>query len=135
LYSLGVSLRLPVKNHQASADMADAVVSKKRDALALRNTQQQVRLDVLSAMTALESSKDSVRLAVIVRDFARKNLDAENQKYQLGTEQVQFVLQAQNLLAQAESTMVTNQVALRRSILNLLTRTGELLDERGIVIQ
>jgi outer membrane protein TolC len=135
LYSVGVSLRLPVKNHQASADMADAAVSKKRDALNLRATQQQVRLDVLSAMTALESSKDSVRLAVIVRDFARKNLDAENQKYQLGTEQVQFVLQAQNLLAQAESTMVTNQVALRRSILNLLTRTGELLDERGIILQ
>ncbi len=135
LYSLGVTLRLPIRNHQASADMADARVSKRRDALNLRTTQQQVRLDVLTAMTNLESSKDSVRLAIVARDFARKNLDAENQKYQLGTENVQFVLQAQNTLAQADSAVVTNQVGLRRSILNLLTRTGELLDELGIVIQ
>ncbi len=135
LYSLGATLRLPIKSHAAVADMADAVVSRKRDALTLRTTQQQVRLDVLTAMTNLESSKDSVRLAIVARDFAQKNLDAENQKYQLGTEQVQFVLQAQNTLAQAESAVVTNQVGLRRSILNLLTRTGELLEERGVVVQ
>jgi hypothetical protein len=30
---------------------------------------------------------------------------------------------------------VQNQVSLRRSILNLLTQTGELLDQRGIVVQ
>lgn len=135
LYSFGATLRLPIRSHAASADMADAIVSKRRDALTLRTQQQQVRLDVLTAMTNLSSSKESVKLAMVARDFAQKNLDAENQKYQLGTEQVQFVLQAQNQLVQAESSVVTNQVGLRRSILNLLTRTGELLDERGVVVQ
>lgn len=135
LYSLGATLRLPIKSRQATADMADALVSKKRDALTLRTEQQQVRLDVLTAVTNLESAKESVKLALVAREFAQKNLDAENQKYQLGTEQVQFVLQAQNTLAQADSAVVTNRVGLRRSILNLLTRTGELLDERGIVVQ
>jgi outer membrane protein TolC len=128
-------LRLPVKSHAAEADMADAIVSKRRDALTLRTTQQQVRLDILTAMNALNSAKASVQLAIVAQDFARKNLDAENQKYQLGNEQVQFVLQAQNTLVQAQSALVTNQVGMRRSILNLLTRTGELLDERGIVIR
>ncbi len=135
LYQFGATLRLPIKSHQAVADMADAVVSKKRDALNLRTTQQQVRLDVLTAMTNLESSKDAVRLALVARDFAQKAVDAENQKYQLGTELVQLVLQAQTALSQADSAVVTNQVGLRRSILNLLTRTGELLDERGIILQ
>jgi outer membrane protein len=135
VYSLGATLTLPIKSHGAVADMADAVVSKKRDALTLRTTQQQVRLDVLTAMTNLEMSKESVKLASVARDFSQKNLDAENQKYQLGTDPVLFVLQAQNTLVQAESSVVTNQVNMRRSVLNLLTRTGELLDERGIVIQ
>jgi outer membrane protein len=135
VYSLGATLRLPIRSHAAVADMADARVSKKRDALTLRTTQQQVRLDVLTAMTTLEMSKESVKLAAVARDFSQKNLDAENQKYQLGTDPVLFVLQAQNTLVQAESAVVTNQVNLRRSILNLLTRTGELLDERGVVIQ
>jgi outer membrane protein TolC len=135
VYSLGVTLQLPIKSHAASADMADAYVNKRHDTLTMRTLQQQVRLDILTAMTNLESSKDSVRLAMVARDFAVKSLDAENQKYKLGTEQVQFVLQAQNTLALAESALVTNEVGLRRSILNLLTRTGELLDERGIVVQ
>jgi outer membrane protein len=135
VYSLGATLTLPIKSHGAVADMADAVVSKKRDALTLRTTQQQVRLDVLTAITNLEMSKESVKLASVARGFAQKNLDAENQKYQLGTDPVLFVLQAQNTLVQAESAVVTNQVGLRRSILNLFTRTGELLEERGIVIQ
>ena len=135
VYSLGANLTLPIKSHAAVADMADAVVSKKRDALTLRTTQQQVRLDVLTALTNLEMSKQSVKLASVARDFAQKNLDAENQKYQLGTDPVVFVLQAQNTLVQAESAVVTNQVSLRRSILNLLTRTGELLDQRNIVTQ
>ena len=135
VYAVGLTLRLPIKSHAASADMADALVSRKRDALNLRTTGQQVRLDVLTALTNLESSRESVKLAIVAKGFAEKNLDAENQKYKLGTDPVLFVLQAQNVLAQADSAVVQNQVGFRRSLLTLLTRTGELLDERGIVIQ
>jgi hypothetical protein len=53
----------------------------------------------------------------------------------LGTELSQNVLLAQNALAQSESTVVTNQIALRKNLLNLLVKIGTLLDERGIVIQ
>jgi hypothetical protein len=31
--------------------------------------------------------------------------------------------------------VVTNQVGVRLNLLNLLTQTGELLDERGIVVK
>jgi outer membrane protein TolC len=66
---------------------------------------------------------------------ALKNLDAENTKFQLGTEINQNVINAQNVLVQAEAAVVTNQVGVRLNLLNLLTQTGELLDERGIVIK
>jgi outer membrane protein TolC len=68
-------------------------------------------------------------------DFAQKNLDAENTKFQLGTEINQNVINAQNVLVQAESAVVTNQIGVRLNLLNLLTQTGELLDERGIVVR
>ncbi|HWB87096.1 MAG TPA: TolC family protein [Bryobacteraceae bacterium] len=135
VYAFGLNLRLPIKSHSASADMADALVAKRRDALEVRTVRQQVRLDVLNAVTNVESSRASVKLAIVARDFAQKYLDAENKKYELGTETVFFVLQAQNALVQAESAVVQNSVNLRRNMLNLLSRTGELLDQRGIVIQ
>ncbi len=134
-YQLGLRLTLPIKNRAASADMADAIVRKKQDALTVRTTQQTIRLDILNAITNVESSKESVKLAKVARDFAQKALDAENKKYELGTELSQNVLLAQNALAQAESTLVTNQIALRKNLLNLWVKIGTLLDERGIVIQ
>jgi outer membrane protein len=134
-YQLGLRLTLPIRNRAASADMADAVVRKKQDALTLRTTQQGVRLDILNGITNVESSKESVKLAKVAQDFAQKALDAENKKYELGTELSQNVLLAQNALAAAESTVVTNQIALRKNLLNLWVKIGTLLDERGIVIQ
>jgi outer membrane protein len=134
-YQMGLRLTLPIKNRAASADMADAVVKKKLDTLTLRATQQNIRLDILNAVTNVESSKESVKLAKVARDFAQKALDAENKKYELGTELSQNVLLAQNALAQSESTVVTNQIALRKNLLNLMVKIGNLLDERNIVIQ
>jgi len=134
IYAFGLTLRLPVKNRSAAADMADALVSKKKDALTVRTTQQQIRLDIVTAVSSVEGSKEQLKLAKIALDLSRKNLDAENQKYELGTEINQNVIQAQNVLVQAESNLVINQISLQRNMLNLLTKTGELLDERGIVI-
>jgi outer membrane protein len=134
-YQAGLTLTLPIRSRLASATMANAVVQKKTDALALRNQQQNIRLNILNAVTALEGAKEQLKLAIIQKDFADKNLDAENQKYKLGTETNQNVLQAQQDLATAELSVVTSQIAVRTRLLSLLTQTGELLDERGIVVK
>ena len=134
-YGFGINLVLPIKSHAAAADMADAVVNRKRDTLTVRTTQQGIRLDILNAVVNLQGSVEQLKLAKLARDFAQKNLDAENKKYELGTEINQNVILAQNALVQAESNVVVNQIGLRRNLLTVLTKTGELLDERGIVIQ
>jgi len=110
-------------------------VTKKRDTLAVRSVEQSVRLDVLNAVTQVESSKASVKLAQVALDFGRKYLEAEQKKYELGTSQIYFVLQAQQSLVNAESALVQNSIGYKRSVLDLLRRTGELLDARGISLQ
>jgi outer membrane protein len=135
VYMFGLQLRLPIRNRAAAADLADAIVNKRRDALQVRTTEQQVRLDVLNAVSQVESSKASVKLAQVALDFSQKRLDAEQKKYELGTSTIYFLLQAQQDLVTAQSTVVNTSVQYRRNMLNLLQRTGELLDERGIVIQ
>ncbi len=115
--------------------MPTPIVSKKSDALTARRTEQQVRLDVLNAISQTEAAKNSVRLAKVAKDFSQKYLDAEEKKYELGTATIFFVLQAQNALVNADSAMVQNEITYRRNLLNLLRKTGELLEERGITIQ
>jgi len=133
-YQAGLTLTLPIRSRAASAALGTAVAQKKLDALAERNQQQNIRVQVLTDATAVEGAKEQLKLSLVERDFAKLNLDAENQKYQLGTETNQNVILAQQTLASAELNVVNCQVGLRKSILNLLTQTGELLDERGIVI-
>ena len=125
----GLNLSLPIRSHAATADLADSLVQKKRDALNVRTIRQQVRLSVLNAVSSVNASKEALKLALSAKEYAQKYLDAENQKYQLGAEPMQFVLQAQTQLSQAESAVVQNQVGLRRNLVNLLTQTGRLLDE------
>lgn len=135
IYTFGLTLNLPIRNRSASANYADTVVSKRSDALTTRRTEQQVRLDVLNAISQTRAAKDSVRLAKVAKDFSQKYLDAEQKKYELGTSTIYFVLQAQTALVNADSTMVQSEITYRRNMLNLLRKTGELLEERGITIQ
>jgi outer membrane protein TolC len=135
VYNVGLTLTLPIRNRAASAAMADAVVRKKSDLLTLRNQQQGIRLGVLNAVTNLEGAKEQLKLARIQKDFADLNYKAELQKYELGTSTNQYVINAAQALLQAESAVVTNQIAVRKNLLNLLTATGELLDERGVVVK
>ena len=135
IYSFGLTMRLPIRDRRAAADFADAVLAKKRDTLAARSTAQQIRLDVLNAISQVESSRASVKLAIVNRDLAQKQLDAEQKKYDLGTSVIFFVLDAQTRLVNAESTLVTSSIQYRRNLLNMLRFTGDLLAERGVAVQ
>lgn len=135
IYSFGVQLRLPLRDRAAAANYADAVVSKRQDLLAKRSTEQNIRQQVLVAVSQVESSKASVKLAAVARDFAQKQLDAEQKKYDLGTSVIFFVLDAQTRLVNAEAALVNQTVQYRRNQLNLLRVTGELLEDRGIQVQ
>jgi outer membrane protein len=134
-YGFGLTLRLPIKDRRASADLADAVVTKRIDTLRNRSIQQNIRLQVLQAVNQVENSKASVQLAQIARDLAQKRVDAEQKRYELGTTTIFFVLAAQNDLTTAEAALVRESINYRRNLLTLLQRTGELLDERGIQVQ
>lgn len=135
IYNLSLSLTLPIRDRRAAADYADANVRRHRDLLQVRSVEQTVRLEVLNAINQVESSRSSVKLAQIARDFAQKRVDAEQKRYELGTTVLFFVLQAQQDLTQAESNLVRESINYRRNQLQLLQRTGELLQERGVVIQ
>jgi len=134
-YNAGLTLTLPIRSKAASAAMAAAVIQKRTDALNLRNQQETIRLNILTAVTRLEGSKDQLRLAIVQRDLAAKNLDAENQKYQLGTDINQNVINAQQQLTQAESSVVSNQIGVQMNLMNLYFQTGELLEQHGIIVK
>ena len=134
-YSIGLTLRLPLRDRAARADLADALVQKRLSSLRARTTEQTIRLQVLNAISQVESSQEAVKLAIVARDLAQNQLDAEQQRFDLGVTILFFVLDAQNRLTAAQSRLVTESINYRRNLLNMLRVTGELLDERGVTVQ
>lgn len=134
-FAFSLNLTLPVRDRAGAANLADAVVSKKLNAMRLRNTEQQVRQEVLTGVSQVESGRANVQLAEIAVDFARKRAEADQKRYVLGVINIFFLLSAQNDLTVAESQLVNAQVTYRRNLLTLQQRLGTLLESKNIMIQ
>jgi outer membrane protein len=133
-YSVGVNLRLPIKNHQAEADLGSALVSKRGDLYLMRSRQQAITLEVRNAVHQLEVSKLSLTAAAESLDLAKKSLAADQRKYELGAETIFFVLDAQNTVQGAELSYVQAEIGYQLALAALDHATGDLLEHNRVVI-
>lgn len=134
-FAFSLNLQLPLRDRAASANLSDAVVNKRLNALRERNIEQQLRQEVLNAITQVESSREGVKLARIALDFAEKRVAADQKRYDLGVIQIFFLLSAQTDLTQAQSNLVNQTVQYKRNLLVLQQRLGTLLEDKGLVLQ
>jgi len=133
-YSASLTLTLPLKNHAAEADLADAVVSQKNDQYREARTIQSITLEVKDAVHLLEQAKLSLEAAKVSEDLARKSLQAEQRKYQLGGSTVFFVLDAQTQLANAEFALAQAQTNYQTAVAAVDHATGKLLEHHQVQI-
>ncbi len=128
-YGFSLQFRLPLRNRGAEGELGQALVSKRRTLYQLRQRQQEITLDVKNAAHQLEQAKLSIAAARVARDLAKKNLEAEQRKYELGAQTIFFVLDAQTQLSQAEQALVQAQISYQRAIVAVDRATGELLGQ------
>ncbi|MGH9522504.1 MAG: TolC family protein [Terriglobales bacterium] len=131
-YGMTLSLRLPLRNRGAEADLGNAMVGKRRDLYKMRRSEQQVTIDVKHAADLLEQAKLSVTAAKLSRDLSQKNLEAEQRKYELGAQTIFFVLDAQTQLSAAQQSLVQAQIDYHRAVAQLDRATGQLLVKNRI---
>jgi outer membrane protein len=133
-YGASLSLTLPIRNHSAEANLADAAVSRRRDQYQERRTTQSITLEVTNAVHALEQTKLSMEASKVALDLAQQSLHADERKYELGAETVFFVLDAQTQLAQAELNLIQAQVNFQIAVAQLDHATGDLMDHHQVEI-
>ena len=133
-YGVSLSLSLPIKNHSAEANLADSLVSRRRDQYQERGTNQNISLEVTNAVHALEAAKLGMEAAKIAVDLARDTLHADERKYELGAEPVFFVLDAQTQLAQAELNLIQSEVNFQLAVMQVDHATGDLLEHHHVQI-
>ena len=134
-YGFGVTLGIPIKSSAAKASLSDSLVNRVRDRYNQRQIEQQIILDVKNATSQLELAQASVEAARTSQDFARQNVDAEQQKYQLGTVTAFELLTAQSQLATAQSSVLNAYVNYQKAVVAYRQATWTILDDFGVVVE
>ncbi len=134
-YGAGLQLTLPFRTTAAQSQLADALVSKARDQYTERQVEQQIILDVRQALTSIDLASASIEAATAARDLAQKNVDAEQQKYELGTITAFELLDSQTRMATAESSLLSAFVGYQEAFVSYQRATWTLLDGLGMVLE
>ncbi len=131
-YGVSLSLHLPFRNSAAQAQLAQALVSRNIDRYNQRRERQQVVDDVTGAAIHLQAALAAVQAARIARDYMRKNVAGEEQKYRLGSITIELVLQAQRQLTTAENTLLNARIDYEVARLQWERATWTLLPGLGL---
>jgi len=134
-YGFTLTLNLPIKNHSAEANLGNAMVQRRRSQYRVREQEEDIALQVATAVHQLEQARISLDASRVAYDLSRKSLEAEERKYQLGAQTIFFVLQAQTVLATAEAAVLQAEIGYQLARAAVNHATGMLLEHYKIEVQ
>ena len=134
-YGFAVNMTFPVRSSAAQANLAEALVSRAKDQYQQRQLEQQIIQEVKLATNQLEMSAAQIDAAKVARDLAQKNVEAEQQKYELGSITAFEVLDSQSRLANAESSLLSAYTSYQRALILYQRAVWTLFDGMGIIVE
>ena len=131
-YGIGLQVTLPLRNRVAEADLARDEIQLRQSQIRVRQLQNQARLEVEDALIGMRRARASYEAAVQARLLQQESLEAEQAKFEVGASTSFFVIQYENLLAQAKSAEVAAKSAYVKARVALQRATGTILDDNRI---
>jgi outer membrane protein len=133
-YGATLTLNMPFRNRAAQADLGSALVLRHRDLYSDRQVREQITLDVSNAVHQLEEAKLTLEAGKTALDLAEKTVSADQRKYELGSETIFFLLDAQTRLASARANLLQAQIDYQNAVAAVDYATGNLLQDYQIQI-
>jgi outer membrane protein TolC len=118
-WNLSFNVSYPLGMSQADATIARAHVQQRQVEAQLKQVELQIATDVTNAATQVQSNVERVQAAQVAREFAQRQLEAEQSKFEVGMQTNYFVVQAQRDLATAQNNELQAILAYRRSLVEL----------------
>lgn len=134
-YGFSIQMTLPVRSSTAQASLADALVNRSRDQYQQRQLEQQIIQEVKSALNQLDTGSQQIEAAKVARDLAQKNVEAQQQKYEIGGITAFELLDAQNRLANVEAALVAAYNGYQKSLIAYQRANWTLLDGMGVLVE
>ena len=133
-YSVGLTLRIPIRNRAEQANAAQALVELHQMQTSMQRDKNTIEQDVRNAEIAVTQAKAQINAALKARDYAQQALDAETKKLRLGVSTTLDVILWQRNLIQAEGGLATARQAYAQALVQFHQATGTILDAHNIVL-
>jgi len=134
-YVLGVKIEFPLENRIARSQYARAKIQSAQAVTGLKNIENQIINEVRDAIRTVETSRKLIESATASLRLAQEKLKAEEKKYSVGMSTAHDVLEFQEDLARAESTLAFAETSCNKAMVNLSRVQGTLLEDKGLTLE
>ncbi len=134
-YTIGLSIRIPLRNRSAQAAMARAQIQERQAQVQYKRQVNTIIINVRNSQIALQQNRSQIDAAVKARELQEATLSAEQKRFQLGASTIFLVIQAQRDLAQARSSEIRALVDYQRSLIDFDRALGRTLERSNITLQ
>lgn len=131
----GIRFSSYVGNRTAKARQVAARASNEQVAVAVRNLENMVKIDVLLAANELARIREQITASAITRKFEELTLKAEQERFSVGDITSLLVAQAQRDLLVSQLNEIEAIVQYRIALVKLYLAEGSLLERRGIRLE
>ncbi len=131
-WTVALSLKVPLGNRNARAELARARIALDQAALQVDATRQALRVEVRKAVRSVRTAARRVHSAQVNAELQRKKTDAEQKRYENGLSTAYQVLQFQRDFLEAESREIRAIIDYNKALSRLERVKGTLLDSRQI---
>jgi outer membrane protein len=133
-YSVGVQLNIPLRNRAAQANMITEELNLRQNELSVQRLINQIRVDVQTALTAVQQSRAQYQSAVKARILQEQTADAEQKKLAVGASTPYNVILMQRDLWTAEDAEAQAQASYALARTQLDWATGTILQKSNVVL-
>ena len=129
-----LSVEVPIGNRAAKAGYLEARLNKVKALLEFKNAQDDIIIAIKRDVRNVLTNLKQIRSTRAARELAEERLRAEEEKFNVGTALILDVLEAQTLLAEAESAERSAIVEYNKSLIQLERDKGTLLERDRIFL-
>ena len=133
-WSVGLTLDIPLDSLISRASYAQARINMEQALLRMKNQEQEIYLDIKTAVRAVETNYKRVQAYKVARELQQKKLEAEEEKLRVGLTTNYFVLQFQRDLVDSQVSELKAIIDYNLSLARLNRSLGVTLKEKNITI-
>lgn len=127
-WSVGVAVRYPLGNRTATGELRAAKLEADQQLLRLKKLEQQIIMEIDSAVKDIEADRKRVETARKATELAAESLSAEEKKLEAGRSTSYNVLQVEEDLTRARLNEVSSLVDYNLSVVRYFKEVGTLLE-------